>query len=139
MQEVPRLEEEAADFAWDVAPLEPPAVVRVVASVVPGDGGGPPDHMQPLYENIRLELASGTRGKLEDLLGRYEEIFSEGDHDLGQTKTEVHRIPTGDARPVRLPPRRVPEAHRRDVEEQIQQYLELGIAERCKSAWAAPL
>ena len=104
MQEMPHLEEEAADFAWDVAPLEPPAAVRAVASGTPGGGGGPPDHMQPLYENIRVELVPGTRGELEGLLGQYEEIFSKGDHDLGRTKTQVHRIPTGDARPVRLPP-----------------------------------
>ena len=139
MQETSHLEEEAADFAWDVAPLEPPAAVRVVASDTSGGGDEPPEHMRPLYENIRVELPSGTREELGGLLSGFEEIFSKGDHDLGRTKTEVHCIPTGDARPVRLPPRRVPEAHRRDVEEQIQQYLELGIAERCTSAWAAPL
>ena len=38
MQEMPRLEEEAADFAWDVAPLEPPAAVQAVTSGYPRRG-----------------------------------------------------------------------------------------------------
>ena len=59
MQEMSHLEEEAADFAWDVAPLEPPAAVRVVTSDTSGGGSEPPEHMRPLYENIRVELAPG--------------------------------------------------------------------------------
>ena len=54
MQETSHLEEEAADFAWDVAPLEPPAAVRVVASDTSGGGDEPPKHMRPLYENCLL-------------------------------------------------------------------------------------
>ena len=139
MQDVPRLREEAADFAWDVAPLEQLGAVRAIASGSPAGGSEPSDHLQPLYEGLQVKLATGIRAELDDLLTRHRETFSEGDHDLGRTRTEVHRIPTGDARPVRLPPRRVPLAYQPEVEEQIQQYVEMGIAEECVSPWAAPL
>ena len=92
-----------------------------------------------LYEGLQVKLAAGIRAELDDLLTRHRETFSRGDHDLGRTRTEVHRILTEDARPVRLPPRRVPLAYQTDVEEQIQQYVEMGIAEECVSPWAAPL
>ena len=111
MQDVPRLREEAADFAWDVAPLEQLGAVRAIASGSPAGGSEPSDHLQPLYEGLQVKLATGIRAELDDLLTRHRETFSEGDHDLGRTRTEVHRIPTEDARPVRLPPRRVPLAY----------------------------
>ena len=101
-------------------------------------GSKPSDHLWPLYACLQVKLATRIRAELDDLLTRHRETFSKGDHDLGRTRTEVHRIPTGDARPVRLPPRRVPLAYQPEVEEQIQQYIEMGIAEECSSPWTAP-
>ena len=139
MQDVPRLREEAADFAWDMAPLEQLGAVRAIALGSPDEGSESSDHLQPLYEGLQMKLAAGIRAELDDLLTRHGETFSKGDHDLGRTRTEVHRIPMEDVRSVRLPPRRVPLAYQPDVEEHIQQYMEMGIAEECKSPWAAPL
>ena len=45
MQDVPRLREEAADFAWDVAPLEQLGAVRAIASGSPAGGSKSSDHL----------------------------------------------------------------------------------------------
>ena len=94
MQDVPRLGEEAADFAWDVAPLEQLGAVRAIAPGTPDGGSESSDHLQPLYEGLQMKLAAGIRAELDDLLTWHRETFSKGDHDLGRTRTEVHRIPT---------------------------------------------
>ena len=61
------------------------------------------------------------------------------DSDLGRTGLELHRIPTGDASPVWLPPRRAPIHLRAEIDRQIQGMLDQGIVEPCSSPWAAPL
>ena len=94
MQDAPRLREEAADFAWDVAPLEQLGAVRAVAPGAPNGGNESPNHLQPLYEGLQVRMATRTRTELNDLLTRHRETFSKGDHDLGRTRTEVH-VPTG--------------------------------------------
>ena len=40
-----------------------------------------------------------------------------------------HKIDTGSARPVRLPPYRLPHAYREDVQQELQEMLEQGIIE----------
>ena len=50
-----------------------------------------------------------------------------------------HKIDTGTARPVRLPPYRLPQAYRSTVQGEIQEMLREGIIEPSSSEWAAPI
>jgi hypothetical protein len=45
---------------------------------------------------------------LEELLTEYENIFAGDNEDYGRINKFYHRIDTGDARTIRLPPRRIP-------------------------------
>ena len=98
-----------------------------------------PEHLDQLYCSSRENLTTEQQGKLADLLCKYPDIFSKSDTDIGRTKLEIHRIPTGNATPIRLPPRRAPMHLRDDIAEQIRQMKEQGIVEDCSSAWAFPL
>ena len=124
-----------------LAPMELIAGVREDIEEPPREDGpdGTPGHLTDLCELGGSRLSQTLQEQLQGLLCEYRDIFSQGEHDMGKTDTEVHRIPTGDARPVRLQPRRVPLAYQQDVEDQIQQFLDLGIVEDCQSPWAAPL
>ena len=57
----------------------------------------------------------------------------------GRTTITEHQIPTGDARPVRLPPYRIPYAYRDTVREELRQMEQEGIIVRSSSEWAAPI
>ena len=57
----------------------------------------------------------------------------------GQTTLTEHRIETGTARPVKLPPHRIPHAYRGAVEKEIQEMLEEGIIEPSMSEWCSPI
>ena len=98
-----------------------------------------PEHLAQLYHNSRENLTTDQQGDLANLLQQYQDIFSQSDTDIGRTKLEIHRIPTGDATPIRLPPRRAPMHLRSDIQEQILKMKEQGIVEDCTSSWAFPL
>ena len=50
-----------------------------------------------------------------------------------------HDVNTGTARPVRLPPYRLPHAYRDTVKKEIEEMLQSGIIEPSSSEWSAPI
>jgi len=57
----------------------------------------------------------------------------------GCTDWAVHSISTGDKRPVRLPPYRLPYVYREYVKMEIDDMLKHGIIEPPSSEWSAPI
>ena len=57
----------------------------------------------------------------------------------GRTNVTEHWVDTGEAKPVRLPPYRLPHAYRDTVREELKQMEKVGIIERSSSEWAAPI
>ena len=55
------------------------------------------------------------------------------------TSMAEHRIKTGDARPVKLPPYRIPQAYREAIQLEVKEMLEAGIIEPSTSDWCAPI
>lgn len=76
---------------------------------------------------------------IRDLLLRNLTVFSKGDHDLGRTHFTLHQIDTGGAKPVKLPPRRVPLHLQQEVSEHLKQMLDNDIVQPSHSPWAAPI
>ena len=101
--------------------------------------GDLPEHLHPLYDASAPMIGERLQQPLREVLVEFQQTFSRNDQDLGRTRLEVHRIPTGSAKPVRLPPRRAPMHLREEIEEQVQSMVRQGIAEECSSPWAAPL
>ena len=73
-------------------------------------------------------------------LHKLREDFSDVMCDLpGRTNLAVHPIETGTARPVRLPPYRLPHAYRDAVRKELEEMQEQGIVEPSMSEWASPV
>lgn len=68
-------------------------------------------------------LAPGELKSIHDLLQKNMSVFSTGEGDLGRTHLTMHQIDTGDAKPVKLPPRRVPIHLQHEVSEHLKQML----------------
>ena len=111
---------------------------RQCARATPSSEGTPsvPDHLQQLFADSAAQLTQEARPQLASLLHEFDHVFSKDDNDLGRTSLEVHRIPTGSARPIRLPPRRAPMHLRADIEQQVKDMLAQGIVEECTSQLA---
>ncbi|VDI62731.1 Hypothetical predicted protein [Mytilus galloprovincialis] len=76
---------------------------------------------------------------LAELLNKFQDVFSRSPEDIGRTNKIKHSIDTGDARPVRVPPRRLPIGKREIERTEVSKMLERGIIEPSNSPWSAPL
>ena len=98
-----------------------------------------PEHVQKLYERSSIDLNAEQKQDLCALLKEFADIFSQSSGDLGQTDIITHSIHTGDATPVRQPPRRLPLIQREAAQKAIQDMQQQGIIEPSKSPWASPI
>ncbi|KAL5489194.1 hypothetical protein EMCRGX_G018260 [Ephydatia muelleri] len=81
-------------------------------------------------------LTKAQRDELDALLCELSAVMS---NSPGKTNWTEHRIETGSARSVRLPPYRIPHAYREKVEMEIQEMLEGGIITPSNSEWSSPV
>ncbi len=98
-----------------------------------------PEYLQPLMEGVSEDLTLRQREELAAAIYEHGDVFSSGPTDMGRTGLVKHTIDTGDQRPVRLPPRRLPIAKQEIEREEVQKMLDRGVIEPCQSSWASPV
>ena len=79
------------------------------------------------------------RSRLIDLLNKYNQIFSKNESDLGRCDRVQHTIDTGNAKPIKQKPYRLPHAMRQLVDSHIDKMLHDGIIKPSQSAWSSPI
>ena len=92
-----------------------------------------PDHLMPLVQSASENLSNGEKHRLMELIGDFEDIFVGPDGKLGQTNLAEHYIDTGDAKPFKLPARRIPMFKRPIVEKEVDRMLDQGVIEHSTS------
>jgi transposase InsO family protein len=76
---------------------------------------------------------------LIEVLEEYRDVFASSINEMGYTDTVQHTIDTGGHSPIRVPSRRIPNAYRKDVEDQLEWLLEKGVIRSSTSPWRAPI
>lgn len=84
-------------------------------------------------------LPEARRDALMKLLCRYRHVFLCKGQALGRTQMAELDIDTGNARPVKVPPRRMPQVHKRVVETELQKMQDEGIIRPSTSPWSSPV
>jgi len=74
-----------------------------------------------------------------DVITSFQDVFSVDPDDLGQTALIQHHIDVGDAKPIRVPPRRMPIAKQTFVQKEVQKLLERGVIRESVSPWSSPV
>ena len=98
-----------------------------------------PRQVRDLYERSAINLDNDQTVTLRKLLCEFSDVFSEGSHDLGRTSEVKHTFDTGDARPIRQPPRRLPLSKMEEASKLISDMSTQGIIEPSSGPWAAPV
>jgi hypothetical protein len=75
-----------------------------------GKGGVVPLHLVDLYNQATEDRTEQEQEDIANLLAKYSQAFSEHESDLGRTNLIEYTIDTGDSKPIKLLPRRVPMA-----------------------------
>ena len=96
-----------------------------------------PPHLEELYKRAIGSLSKTDHGKVVDLLVEYQDVFSKGSDDIGQTGLVKHSINTGDARPIKQRPRRHPISQQEEISNQVQDLKARSLIEPSDSPWAA--
>jgi hypothetical protein len=83
--------------------------------------------LEDVITAAKPHLTNGEFQEFKELLTEYEDIFARDDEDYGRTNEVYHCIDTGDARPIRQPPRRMPLAKQADVKEMLDDMHAMGL------------
>ena len=115
--------------------LEVVQLAEAPASAPPSSMHSTPSPCQPpLPEN----LSPLQQQQLNELFKEYQDVFSQGDEDLGNTPLLEHGIETHGP-PLRQPYQRQNPAVRREEMAQVQQMLSSNVIRPSNSPWASPV
>jgi len=87
-------------------------------------------------EDTSCDLTEVQRHQLFALLLEYADVFATDSGDLGSTTCVQHSIETGNARPIRQPPRHIPFVHKEEVHKLLK---DMEDQRPLKSPWALPV
>ena len=85
---------------------------------------------------INEKLTQKQKKELDALRTEFGDVMS---NLPGKTELVEHRIETGDAKSVRLPPYRLPHAYRGIVKKELEEMEKYGIIEKSSSDWSSPI
>ena len=67
------------------------------------------------------------------------DVFTLTDEELGETHLVLHSVDTGDSKPVKTLPCRLPCALRKELEVEMQKLMDIGCIEPSNGSYASPL
>ena len=95
------------------------------------------DVKSAFMENLPGDLLDNQRQQVQELLTRYDDVFSRGAYDMGRTSLVEHAIDTGSQRPIRQGLRRHPIAHLDTIDEQVEGLIQNDFVEPAASPWSS--
>ena len=87
------------------------------------------------HSSTTADMPSEVHPSLTPVLQEFKELFSQ---QLGKTNVAEHTIDTGDALPIRIPPRQIPFHYVDKVNAQLEDMVKEGIICPSTSPWCAP-
>ena len=100
-----------------------------------------PAHLTGLLEQTKDTCnKEEQQEQIRELLTKYQDVFSRGEGDTGQTDLIQHDIPLeAGTRPIRQPARRLGAEREAEVEAQVDKLLKQGVIEPGTGAWSSPV
>ena len=98
-----------------------------------------PEHLRELYEKSAKGKSEEQIRKIHNLFLDHQNVFAKDEFDIGQTNLVEHTIDTGDSRPVKQPPHRMPLAFAGEDHKAIEKFTKQGGIRPSTSPWASPL
>ena len=85
-------------------------------------------HLNKLCESSNKNVSHSQKAELQIFLCNFKNIFvSKSSTDIGRTKLVKHQIDTGNSKPIRQPPTRIPFAKRAEVRQELEDMKKMGV------------
>lgn len=94
------------------------------------------------YKELKVEINELTQDqelKFFETIQEYEDVFAKDETDIGLSHLMEHEINTGDHKPIKQQPRRLPPHRRPVVEKQLDSLLSQGRIAPSNSPWSSPV
>ena len=98
-----------------------------------------PEHLREMYEKSAKGKSEEQKRKIHNLFLDHQNVFAKDEFDIGQTNLVEHTIDTGDSRPVKQPPHRMPLAFAGEDRKAIEKFTKQGGIRPSTPPWASPL
>ena len=92
-----------------------------------------------IFDRSTKDLNESEKERVADLLHKFEDSFSRNELDIGVTSLAEHSIKTGDADPIKQPPRRVPLAFADKEKQAVEDMKAKAVIRNSVSPWASPI
>lgn len=115
------------------------AVVRQISDSLADGSSKIPSHLTEMYQEASLNKTVDEKAQIAALVQQHANVFSKTESDLGLTTLTEHEIDTGDAKPIKQPPRRVPLAFIGEDKAAIEKLCKQGSIRPSNSPWASPI
>lgn len=96
-----------------------------------------PDHLKDLFNKHVVGMSDADRDYYHVLLCENADVFAKTKTDLGKTSWVKHHIDTGDERPFKNRPYRLPQMKYDEMKKQVMSIAEKGIIRPSTSNWAS--
>ena len=84
-------------------------------------------------------LTESEKSSIYEVLSRHPKVISGGKTDLGKAKGIEHSIDTGNAKPTKVPTRRLPFHKRETIRKEVESMMDSDVIEHSCSPWSAPV
>ena len=98
-----------------------------------------PEHLKELYEKSAKGKNEYQKKVIHWLLLKHQNVFSKNENDLGRMHLVEHTIDTGDAKPIKQPPRQLPMAFADEDRKALEKLQTQGVIQPSTSPWALPI
>ena len=96
-----------------------------------------PEHVKGLYNKHKNDMSDDDKRLYKGLLIEYGDVFAKSKTDLGRATDIKHHIDTGDERPFKHKPRRLPMGKFEAMQEQVKALHEIGVIRPSTSNWGS--
>ena len=98
-----------------------------------------PEYLHDLYNRSCVNLNEEEKQEFMQLLIKHQDVFAKSNDDLGTCNVTKHHIDTGQAKPIKQTPRRIPFGLQDEANKEIKSMLEKKVIRNSNSPWSSPV